>query len=219
MSGIARQRGAGCCGSGSVDHHDRRSPAAPTLHASPRQPSEAVLEKPADVNPNVLRLALSHLCPTSPGRHARVALAQYLVLKRLLERAHASSAAQLHALQTELHMLRSAPPPPPTWNAPARRGTSPGTTPCPTTTPPQRRKVPPAPPSSATALPGDVPLQKYAVRSHDLVGCLAPPLALRILRLLPVPRPGALALPLSAPNAYPSLRVVMLLNKCLTVTS
>ncbi|KAJ7665776.1 hypothetical protein B0H17DRAFT_1336403 [Mycena rosella] len=49
-------------------------------------------------------------------------------------------------------------PPPPTWML-LQEG---------------EESAPSAPASSATALPGDVPLQKYAVRSHDLVGCLAP---------------------------------------------
>ncbi|KAJ7699246.1 hypothetical protein B0H17DRAFT_306069 [Mycena rosella] len=60
------------------------------------------------------------------------------------------------------------------------------------------------------ALPGDVPLQtltlqKHAACVHDLVGRLAPPLAPRVLRPLPVPhlltRARALALPLPAPHA------------------
>ncbi|KAJ7665770.1 hypothetical protein B0H17DRAFT_1336400 [Mycena rosella] len=99
-----------------------------------------------------------------------------LALKRLLERAHASSAAQLHALQAELHRLRPQPPPAASSDleCSCTKGYWSG------------KKAPRAPPpSSATALLGDVPLQKYAVRSHELVGCLAPPLALRILRLLP----------------------------------
>ncbi|KAJ7699253.1 hypothetical protein B0H17DRAFT_1129324 [Mycena rosella] len=44
-------------------------------------------------------------------RRAHAALVQYLALKWLLERAHATSAAQLHALQAELHMLPSQPLP------------------------------------------------------------------------------------------------------------
>ncbi|KAJ7699242.1 hypothetical protein B0H17DRAFT_1328279 [Mycena rosella] len=135
-----------------------------------------------------------------------------LALKRLLERAHASSAAQLHALQAELHMLRSQPPPAAASSdleCSCKKGYWSGYSMPDDDTISQEESAPGFSAASIhrlsrpersrllrtlldAALPGDVPLQiltlqKYAARSHDLVGRLAPPLALRVLRLLPVP--------------------------------
>ncbi|KAJ7665762.1 hypothetical protein B0H17DRAFT_1210769 [Mycena rosella] len=102
-------------------------------------------------------------------------------------RAHALSAAQLHALQAELHMLRfqpTPPSPPPTWNAPARRllvreGSTPGFSAASIRrlSRPERSRL--LCTLLDTALLGDVPLQiltlqKHAARAHDLVGRLAP---------------------------------------------
>ncbi|KAJ6598211.1 hypothetical protein DFH09DRAFT_903578 [Mycena vulgaris] len=131
-----------------------------------------------------------------------------LALKRLLERAHASSAAQLHALQAELHMLRAQPPPTVAseecsckkgyWsgyslpdddpNEEAVAGFSASTI----------RRLPRLERSRLlrtlldASLPGDIPLQiltlqKYAKLSHDIVGALAPPIALRVFLLIPIP--------------------------------
>ncbi|KAJ7267216.1 hypothetical protein C8J57DRAFT_1068147 [Mycena rebaudengoi] len=133
-----------------------------------------------------------------------------LSLRRLLERAHASSAAQLHALQAELQMLRAQPPstviseecsckkkgywggysapevdpdaddPAPGFTVAAIRGLGRA----------ERTRLLRS--LLDTSLPGDIPLQilllqKYAKSSHDIVGALAPPIALRILLLIPIP--------------------------------
>ncbi|KAJ6618200.1 hypothetical protein B0H10DRAFT_2217966 [Mycena sp. CBHHK59/15] len=132
-----------------------------------------------------------------------------LTLKRLLERAHASSAAQLHALQAELQMLRSQPPAAaPSEECSCKKGYwsgySPpdddldGEEPVPGFAASTIRALPRAERSRLlrtlldVSLPGDIPLQilllqKYAKSSHDIVGALAPPLALRVLLLIPIP--------------------------------
>ncbi|KAJ7182867.1 hypothetical protein C8R43DRAFT_868825 [Mycena crocata] len=130
-----------------------------------------------------------------------------VALKRLLERAHASSAAQLHALQAELQMLRAQPPPAmPTEECSCKKGYWSGYA------LPDDDTEEPVPGFSASSirrlartersrllrtlldasLPGDIPLQiltlqKYAKLSHDIVGGLAPPIALRVLLLIPIP--------------------------------
>lgn len=132
-----------------------------------------------------------------------------LGLKRLLERAHASSAAQLHALQIELQMLRAQPPPTLSieecsckkgyWSGYVLPDDDPNEgEPVPGFSASTIRRLPRAERSRLlrtlldASLPGDVPLQiltlqKYAKRAHDIVGSLAPPVALRVLLLLPIP--------------------------------
>ncbi|KAJ7176598.1 WD40-repeat-containing domain protein, partial [Mycena filopes] len=132
-----------------------------------------------------------------------------LSLKRLLERAHASSAAQLHALQAELQMLRAQPPPTlPSEECSCKKGYWSGylvpdndpdeEEPVPGFSASTIRRLPRAERSRLlrtildASLPGDIPLQiltlqKYAKLSHDIVGALAPPLALRVLLLIPIP--------------------------------
>ncbi|KAJ7444542.1 hypothetical protein B0H11DRAFT_2162672 [Mycena galericulata] len=132
-----------------------------------------------------------------------------LSLKRLLERAHASSAAQLHALQAELQMLRAQPPPAvPSEECSCRKGYWSGYAhpdddpneeePVPGFSASTIRRLPRAERSRLlrtlldASLPGDIPLQiltlqKYAKLSHDIVGALAPPIALRVLLLIPIP--------------------------------
>ncbi|KAJ7779175.1 hypothetical protein B0H16DRAFT_1300302 [Mycena metata] len=132
-----------------------------------------------------------------------------LSLKRLLERAHASSAAQLHALQAELQMLRAQPPATaPFEECSCKKGYWSGYL-VPDTDPDEEEPVPGFSASTIrrlpraersrllrtildASLPGDIPLQiltlqKYAKLSHDIVGALAPPLALRVLLLIPIP--------------------------------
>ncbi|KAJ7097593.1 hypothetical protein C8R44DRAFT_367862 [Mycena epipterygia] len=132
-----------------------------------------------------------------------------LALKRLLERAHASSAAQLHALQAELQMLRAQPPPAALseecsckkgyWSGYSLPDDDPDAEePVPGFSASAIRRLPRAERSRLlrtlldASLPGDIPLQiltlqKYAKLSHDIVGALAPPLALRVLLLIPIP--------------------------------
>ncbi|KAJ7472414.1 hypothetical protein B0H11DRAFT_1729563, partial [Mycena galericulata] len=132
-----------------------------------------------------------------------------LSLKRLLERAHASSAAQLHALQAELQMLRAQPPPAvPSEECSCKKGYWSGYAhpdddpneeePVPGFSASTIRRLPRAERSRLlrtlldASLPGDIPLQiltlqKYAKLSHDIVGALAPPIALRVLLLIPIP--------------------------------
>ncbi|KAJ7040958.1 hypothetical protein C8F04DRAFT_947835 [Mycena alexandri] len=132
-----------------------------------------------------------------------------LSLKRLLERAHASSAAQLHALQAELQMLRAQPPATvPSEECSCKKGYWSGylvpdndpdeEEPVPGFSASTIRRLPRAERSRLlrtildASLPGDIPLQiltlqKYAKLSHDIVGALAPPLALRVLLLIPIP--------------------------------
>ncbi|KAJ6498518.1 hypothetical protein C8R47DRAFT_971816, partial [Mycena vitilis] len=132
-----------------------------------------------------------------------------LSLKRLLERAHASSAAQLHALQAELQMLRAQPPPSmPSEECSCKKGYWSGYShpdddpneeePVPGFSASIIRRLPRAERSRLlrtlldSSLPGDIPLQiltlqKYAKLSHDIVGALAPQLALRVLLLIPIP--------------------------------
>ncbi|KAK7023131.1 WD-repeats-region domain-containing protein [Favolaschia claudopus] len=133
-----------------------------------------------------------------------------LSLKRLLERAHASSAAQLHALQAELQILRSQPPPPAISSdeCSCRKGYWSGymlpdddlneEEPVPGFSASAIRRLPRTERSRLlrtlldASLPGDIPLQiltlqKYSKLSHDIVGALAPPLALRVLILIPIP--------------------------------
>ncbi|KAK7052123.1 WD-repeats-region domain-containing protein [Favolaschia claudopus] len=133
-----------------------------------------------------------------------------LSLKRLLERAHASSAAQLHALQAELQILRSQPLPPviSSDECSCRKGYWSGYM-LPDDDPNEEELVPGFSASTIrrlprtersrllrtlldASLPGDIPLQiltlqKYSKLSHDIVGALAPPLALRVLILIPIP--------------------------------
>ncbi|KAJ7767989.1 hypothetical protein DFH07DRAFT_915571 [Mycena maculata] len=130
-------------------------------------------------------------------------------LKRLLERAHASSAAQLHALQAEIQMLRAQPPPAVLseecsckkgyWSGYSLPDDDPdGEEPVPGFSASTIRRLPRAERSRLlrtlldASLPGDIPLQiltlqKYAKLSHDIVGALAPPVALRVLLLIPIP--------------------------------
>ncbi|KAF8201357.1 hypothetical protein K438DRAFT_1671594 [Mycena galopus ATCC 62051] len=133
-----------------------------------------------------------------------------LSLKRLLERAHASSAAQLHALQAELQMIRAQPPPPPVSSeeCSCKKGYWSGYMlpddnlnedgPVPGFSASAIRRLPRAERSRLlrtlldASLPGDIPLQiltlqKYSKLSHDIVGALAPQLALRVLILIPIP--------------------------------
>ncbi|KAJ6551173.1 hypothetical protein B0H19DRAFT_1156769 [Mycena capillaripes] len=132
-----------------------------------------------------------------------------LSLKRLLERAHASSAAQLHALQAELQMLRDQPPSAaPSEECSCKKGYWSGYSlpdddlneeePVPGFSASTIRRLPRPERSRLlrtlldASLPGDIPLQiltlqKYAKLSHDIVGALAPPLALRVLLLIPIP--------------------------------
>ncbi|KAJ7621349.1 hypothetical protein FB45DRAFT_754291 [Roridomyces roridus] len=132
-----------------------------------------------------------------------------LSLKRILERAHASSAAQLHALQAEIQMLRAQPVPSiATEECTCKKGYWSGYS-HPDDDPNEAALVPGFSASTIrrlprversrllrtlldASLPGDIPLQiltlqKYAKLSHDLVGALAPPLALRVLLLIPIP--------------------------------
>ncbi|KAJ7489148.1 hypothetical protein FB451DRAFT_1522502, partial [Mycena latifolia] len=132
-----------------------------------------------------------------------------LSLKRLLERAHASSAAQLHALQAELQMLRAQPAvAAPSEECSCKKGYWSGYS-LPDDDPNEEEPVPGFSASTVrrlprversrllrtlldASLPGDIPLQiltlqKYAKLSHDIVGALAPPIALRVLLLIPIP--------------------------------
>ncbi|KAJ7312944.1 hypothetical protein DFH08DRAFT_756234 [Mycena albidolilacea] len=132
-----------------------------------------------------------------------------LSLKRLLERAHATSAAQMHAVQAELQMLRARPPPAAisSEDCSCKKGYWSGymlpdddntAEPVPGFSAATIRRLPRAERSRLlrtlldSSLPGDIPLQiltlkKYRQLSHDIVGALAPPLALRVLLLLPIP--------------------------------
>ncbi|KAJ6455791.1 hypothetical protein C8R45DRAFT_845678, partial [Mycena sanguinolenta] len=133
-----------------------------------------------------------------------------LSLRRLLERAHASSAAQLHALQAELQMLRTQPAPVAlsSEECSCKKGYWSGymlpdddlneEEPVPGFSAATIRRLPRAERSRLlrtlldASLPGDIPLQiltlqKYSKLSHDILGALAPPLALRVLILIPVP--------------------------------
>ncbi|KAJ7220704.1 hypothetical protein GGX14DRAFT_354586 [Mycena pura] len=129
--------------------------------------------------------------------------------KRLLEGSHTSSAAQLHALQAEIQILRAQPPPAAPfeecsckkgyWSGYSLPDDDPdGDEPVPGFSAFTIRRLSRAERSRLlrtlldSSLPGDIPLQiltlqKYATRSHDIVGSLAPPLALRVLRLISVP--------------------------------
>ncbi|CAK5279855.1 unnamed protein product [Mycena citricolor] len=140
--------------------------------------------------------------------------------KRLLERAHASSAAQLHALQAEIQMLRARPVGTATdtgdgamecicrrkggyWDGYLppdvdRLDSSLSSDPSISALQSQIHRMSRASRSRLmrtlldVSLPGDIPLQilmlqKYQTKARDIVGALAPPLALRVLLHVPVP--------------------------------
>ncbi|KAF7292411.1 WD-REPEATS-REGION domain-containing protein [Mycena chlorophos] len=131
-------------------------------------------------------------------------------LKRVLERAHASTHAQLHALQAEIQILRSAQPVPTLsseecvckkgsyWSAYALPEDDPDADSVSGFSAYTIRRLSRAERSLLlrtlldSSLPGDIPLQiltlqRYAKRSHDILGALAPTVALNILCLIPVP--------------------------------
>ncbi|KAF7332052.1 WD-REPEATS-REGION domain-containing protein [Mycena kentingensis (nom. inval.)] len=127
-------------------------------------------------------------------------------LKHILERAHASSAAQLHALQVEVAMLKAQPTQPilsdecickqSYWSAYALPEDD-ATDVVASFSAHSIRRLSRTERSLLlrtlldSSLPGDIPLQiltlqKYAQRTYDVVGSLAPQIALRVLRLIPV---------------------------------
>ncbi|KAJ7068372.1 hypothetical protein C8F01DRAFT_978639 [Mycena amicta] len=142
---------------------------------------------------------------------ARLHARKTTALKRVLERAHASSHAQLHALQSEIQILRAAQPIAALssedcvcknknsyWSAYALPDDDPDSEAVSGFSAYTIRRLSRTERSLLlrtlldSSLPGDIPLQiltlqKYAKRSHDVVGALAPALALHVLRLIPVP--------------------------------
>ncbi|KAF7369222.1 WD-REPEATS-REGION domain-containing protein [Mycena venus] len=223
----------------SAQRTPRRVISAP-LEPSPREEPADVFwdEDRSDVEEGEVDEEFNVALEAVRALHSRKCLA----LKRLLERAHASSAAQLHALQAELQMLRAQPPPPAvsSEDCSCRKGYWSGyilpdddvneEEPVPGFSASTIRRLPRAERSRLlrtlldASLPGDIPLQiltlqKYAKLSHDIVGALAPPLALRVLILIPIPHlllrcalvnrrwaaltrlPRSLAAPLPPPHA------------------
>ncbi|KAF7359555.1 WD-REPEATS-REGION domain-containing protein [Mycena sanguinolenta] len=186
----------------SAQRTPRRVTSAP-LEPSPR-------EEPADVfwdeDNSDIDGEFNEALEAVRALHSRKCLS----LRRLLERAHASSAAQLHALQAELQMLRDRPAPVAlsSEECSCKKGYWSGymlpdddlneEEPVPGFSAASIRRLPRAERSRLlrtlldASLPGDIPLQiltlqKYSKLSHDILGALAPPLALRVLILIPVP--------------------------------
>jgi pyrimidine and pyridine-specific 5'-nucleotidase len=115
----------------------------------------------------------------------------------------------MHAVQAELQMLRARPPPAAIssedcsckkgyWSGYMLPDDDDTVEPVPGFSAATIRRLPRAERSRLlrtlldSSLPGDIPLQiltlkKYRQLSHDIVGALAPPLALRVLLLLPIP--------------------------------